>query len=172
MRKTILHLIVALLTFIIGGMVGSLIQKPITNSASINIIPESIRLTKPLETEKVCEVHGLILKAERIRSICGEFHGRFKGGWAQLDLECNDSQKRRMLPEDAQFILNEVGGLNTLRWWREYEAAKKNQFPHGYGNGYMECEPNGAQCHTIDVCAECRAAEVRWKRDAYRQQSK
>jgi len=71
-----------------------------------------------------------------------------------------------MALEDAQFYLNESGGSNTWLWWEKAEAAQKTQFPHGYGWLYQDCESGEERCATVYSCAECRAAEVRWKRNS------
>jgi hypothetical protein len=165
MRKLIFYFIISLCTFTISVLVNSLGENA--------VIPVNIdEAHKPVELitdeiEETCEIHRLLLKSERVERICGEFKGSFKnGGWGHLQVPCENSRKRRMPLEDAQFHFNQVGGTNTWMWWKDYETAKKAQFPHGYDWAYEECKSNGAMCFEIKVCSKCRAAEVTWKRDA------
>lgn len=139
------------------------------NSATFVQIDE---VRKPIElkadeVEETCEIHKLLLKSEQVERICGEFKGSFKnGGWGHLQVPCENSQKRKMPVEDAQFHFNLSGGTNTWMWWEDYETAKKIQFPHGYDWAYEKCKFDGEKCLEIKVCSKCRAAEVTWKRDS------
>ena len=166
MRRLTLHLIVASLTFTTGVIGSYQAHNHLSRSASVNTgihIPAALIPAAPV---RACEVHGSILKAERIQRVCGEYRGSVGGGWSHLRVGCNSPKKRRISPEDAQFFLNMSGGSNTWPWWKDYEAAQKTQFPHGYGWMYQDCEAPEARCATIDSCAGCRAAEVLWKRNS------
>ena len=169
MRKLIVHLIIASFTFVFSVMVSYLVQRSIPNLVNDSEIQKPIKFTFP-EVRRTCEVHGSSLRKERIQRICGEFKGSLKGGgWGQFQFSCEGSKQSRISGEDAQFFFHMYGGLDSLMWGKNYEAAKRTQFPHGYSWPYKECESNGERCVTIEVCTECRAAEVRWKQNAYSQ---
>ena len=165
MRRLTLHLIVASLTFTTGIICSHLAHDLSLKRASVNVETLTPAVPAPPETERICEVHGSVLKAVRVQMVCGEYEGSYEGGWAQLRVGCSYSERRRMPLADAQFFLRDEGGLNNLMWWKEAEAAREVQFPHGYGWTTEDCESGGEPCAIIHSCAECRAAEVRWKRN-------
>ena len=145
MRKHILRLVVAIITFVVGICVGFLGKHPVTKNYNSKEIYEPLQL-EPIKVRKVCELHGLVMTNEVVHVVTGY-----------------DS------PEAALFESHLVGCSNTWVFWRVHAEAMMKEFPHGYKYAYRKCELNEKGCKELDVCPVCRAAEIRWVDKAIRE---
>ena len=162
MRRLTFHLVIAALTFAAGVTGSHLAHNFPTHSATVNGETRGAEAFALRSTTGHCEVHGLTLQAVRVQTICGEYRG---SDGAYMSLGCGSHRKRRISREDAPFLIRS-GGLKTHRWFADSDAARYARFPHGYGWENQDCDSTGEPCVTVDSCAECRAAEVAWKRNS------
>jgi len=165
MRRLTSHLLLAALTFTTGVTISHLGRNLFTRPASVG---GEIRMPNvPVYRSRVsyCEVHSSILKSVRVQWICGEYRGGDGDNLKYISVGCSSQENRLISPEDARF-LGGGSSLKNLRRLAENDAVRDARFPHGYGWEFEDCEPGEERCIAVHSCAECRAAEVSWKRSS------
>ena len=155
MRRLTFYLFIASLAFMAGVAGSYLVGGPFTRLAT-----QKPEVSAPLFAEGYCELHDSLLKPVLVQRICGEYRGKDGGyvGWY-----CDSGESRRISPEDAPF-LGRSGSLRRMMWLADNNEVRERRFPHGYGWEYQDCESGAEPCITVKSCAECRAAEVAWKK--------
>jgi hypothetical protein len=145
MRQIFLYIIAAMFTFIIGVGISFLGKYPATDIIAPIAISPAIT-SPPIKAGKVCEIHHSLLHKELIYK-----------GWDNDSLESNLYESH--LVESAE----------DWEFWVKYYRALRTEFPHAYfasREDYIPCKLNGKRCGEIEVCDECRQAEIRWVRKA------
>ena len=155
MRKLTFNLFIASLAFAAGVAGSHLAHVPFTRSTT-----QKPGVSAPLFAEGYCELHGSLLKPVLVQRICGEYHG--KDG-SYVSWECDSGERRQIAPEDAPF-LGQFGGMIRMRRLAYNNGVRERRFPHGHGWKYQDCESGAEPCVAVESCAECRSAEVAWKK--------